>query len=986
MQEDPQNVPSRFVVGIDLGTTNSALAYVDSENPCLEPEVFAVPQLVAPSVVESREILPSFYYQPAVDEMPPEALSLPWSVGTQRHAVGILAQDQGAAAPGRLISSAKSWLSHGGVDRTAALLPWQGAPDVEKLSPVQVSAAYLAHLRAAWNKAWPEEPLEEQDLVITVPASFDEVARGLTVEAARLAGLPKIVLIEEPQAAFYAWLRQHEEGNGARGAAADDGEALSPGHRILICDVGGGTTDLSLIRVDSGENGMRRFHRMAVGDHLILGGDNLDLALARHLETKLASEGELSPRQWSVLVGRCRQAKEILLGEQPPERLTLNLPGSGSRLIGASLSVELLKTEAEEFLLEGFLPRVSLRDKPVEHGSGFREFGLPYAPDPGITRYLADFLVKNRAHGSGEGLAVRPDLVLVNGGFFAGEPLLNRLLEVLGSWFPDEQAWTPRLLRPERLDLAVALGAAHFGLVRRGQGERIHGGLPRAYYIGVSEEGGTHGFGQKGGTREVSQKGGTREEKDGSGETEVEKGNVGGASKALCLVPAGLEEGQEVMLQNLSFELKIRQPVEFPIFTSSSRTMDRPGELVPVDPVALSGLPPIRTVLRSGKRQEAGTVVVGLSAGLSEIGTLELWCHEQAGGRRWRLDFDVRAAVRTDLEAHAGEGEQEGFVEAQMLEAALAAIEGTFGPANKESPETLVGRLEALTEGRKWEWPPSLLRAMWEALMEHADGRRRSLQHEARWLNLLGYSLRPGQGYAADDWRVTQTWRLSHGGVLFQKSEGCRAEWWVLWRRIAAGLSAGQQGALSQTLIPRLRSFRVGRGGKKPGGKKKGQGGPKPGKHEAAEIWRLLGSLEWLEPKLKEDLGDWALREIESEGTRHLSGAPLWSLGRLGARVPAHGPLNTLVSPSVAEAWLERLLALSGFDRDLPFTVLQLARRTGDRFRDLPEALRKSAAEWLQRHRAPDRYAELVLEVGDLEEEDLGQVLGDSLPQGLRIL
>ncbi|MCA9205558.1 MAG: Hsp70 family protein, partial [Planctomycetales bacterium] len=322
-------LPSRFVVGIDLGTTNSAVAYVDTQERPWQVHTLAIPQLVAPGQVESRETLPSFLYQAAASEMPDEALRLPWQTdgNTDRAPVGVMAREEGTSKPQRLIASAKSWLCHTGVDRTADLLPWHGAADIERMSPVEASSRYLRHMHDAWNARFPDQPLAEQDVVLTLPASFDEVARELTIEAARRAGLNRVVLIEEPQAAFYAWVHKH----------ADDWDSLvSPGQSILVCDIGGGTSDFTLIRVRrsdvAGEN--VQFHRVAVGEHLILGGDNLDLALARHLEQKLTGGGKLPPHQWDVLVRRCRRVKETLLGEQPPESLTVNLPSSGSRLIG----------------------------------------------------------------------------------------------------------------------------------------------------------------------------------------------------------------------------------------------------------------------------------------------------------------------------------------------------------------------------------------------------------------------------------------------------------------------------------------------------------------------------------------------------------------------------------------------------------------------------------------------------------------------------
>ncbi|MGH7136361.1 MAG: Hsp70 family protein, partial [Pirellulales bacterium] len=338
LEHHEHEAAGRFIVGIDLGTTNSAVAYVDTADDGWQVHTFAVPQLVAPGEVEARETLPSFHYEAARGEFSANALKLPWQTEAPGFAVGVFARDHGTNMPGRQISSAKSWLCHPGVDRTAQLLPWHPAADVERLSPVEASARYLDHIRQAWSARFPNEPLELQDIVLTLPASFDEVARELTVRAAKLAGLPRVVLIEEPQAAFYAWI-YHQ---GDRWA-----ELVSPGQKILVCDIGGGTSDFTLIRVRHGEGGKIRFHRVAVGEHLLLGGDNLDLALAHHIERRLTGDGKLEPRQWAVLVRACRRAKEALLAADAPEKLVVNLPGSGARLIGGGLQVELTREEVE---------------------------------------------------------------------------------------------------------------------------------------------------------------------------------------------------------------------------------------------------------------------------------------------------------------------------------------------------------------------------------------------------------------------------------------------------------------------------------------------------------------------------------------------------------------------------------------------------------------------------------------------------------------
>jgi molecular chaperone DnaK (HSP70) len=932
------DAPSRYVVGIDLGTTNSAVCAVDTSQSPWRVQTFSVPQLVAGAQVEARETLPSFHYQPASGELAAGALRLPWGRGEPTHVVGVLARDHGAMVPGRLVVSAKSWLSHSGVDRTAPLLPWHGAPDVERLSPVEVSGRYLAHVREAWDAAHPEEPLARQDVVLTLPASFDEVARELTVKAASRAGLPRVVLIEEPQAAFYAWIDKHSR---------DWEEKVSQGQKILVCDIGGGTSDFTLIRVRAGEGGKVRFHRVAVGEHLILGGDNLDLALAQHLERRLTGGGKLEPRPWSVLVRQCQRVKEILLGDGAPERYTVNIAGGGARLIGGGLRIEVTRDEVRELLLDGFFPRVALDDKPAGRRSGFQEFGLPYAPDAAVTRYLAAFLTAHRHVAMEDGDVpaghdpARPDIVLFNGGVFESRAIQERLVEVLQSWFRREQPdWKPLVLDNERLDLAVARGAAYYGMVRRGQGVRIAAGLARTYYIGVESD----------------------------------------PPAALCLVPAGVEPGHGVDLADRKFDLRISEPVEFPLYVSSTRLTDRPGELVAVDREQMTPLPPITTVLRTAKRGETGTVSVDLHARLTEIGTLDLWCSEAGGRRSWRLQFDVRSATQTDVAAHQSAAEREGFIDEAVWEKCLARIDGTFGPEGKDKPEGLVRRLaEAIGMGRN-DWPTSLLRRMWEALMEAEPARRRSAVHESRWLNLLGFSLRPGYGLAVDDWRVAETWRKLQGNLVHAAAM-TRAEWWVLWRRIAGGLVAGQQQALADPLLGPIRDMhrQVTTG--------RGKGGEfASGSHEAAEVWRLLGSLELLATTAKIELGGILLDLLPRKRMEPIRPATAWALGRVGARQPFYGPLNTVVPPETAGKWLKKLIELDLEGPMVPFAVMQLARRTDDRYRDVSDKLRESVLGWLSTRGAPAHFLHLVQSVGQLETEEQGMVFGESLPKGLRIV
>ncbi len=932
---DEAREQSRYIVGVDLGTTNSAVACVDTQKAPFTVENFPVVQITAPGETQQLPALPSFHYEPAEGELRPEDCSLPWAPEGAGKLVGAFARDHGALVPGRLVVSAKSWLSHGGVDRTAPLLPWHAASDVEKLSPVAASARYLAHIRAAWNHAHPDEPLEMQDVVITAPASFDEVARELTVEAAAQAGLRRVVLLEEPQAAFYAWIHRH---------GADWEQRVRAGQKILICDIGGGTTDFTLIHVRPADEGVR-FHRIAVGDHLILGGDNLDLALAYHLERKLG--GKLQPRQFSALVRGCQKAKETLLGADAPDSLTVNILSGGAALIGGARQAPLSRTEVEETLIEGFFPLVDLDDTPATRRSGFQEFGLPYAPDHAITRYLADFLTRHAGTAGDDASAGgRPDVVLFNGGLFLSPAVEKRMLEAMTAWYSTSQSpWRPIVLQGDRPELAVARGAAYYGLVRRGIGVRIDAGLARSYYVGVEADHRT---------------------------------------KALCLAPAGLKEGESVDLTQYDFNLLIRQPVEFPLFASSVRTTDAAGELIAVEPETMIALPPIRTVLRSGRKAAADQAPVSLHARLTPIGTLDLWCSEKQGQRSWRLQFDVRSATQTDVAAHTGAGEAAGFVDVETVGLCRDEILRTFrsGAKTGPDPQGLVKRLEKTSGMSRHQWPPSLLRQFWEALMEVIDSRTIDPIYEARWLNLAGFSLRPGYGYAVDDWRVKQTWRLFHEKVAHPKNQACRAEWWILWRRIAGGLTAGQQQALSLPLVQMVKAW-IGRADDRKKKSRAGRASAKTGMHELAEIWRLLASCEYLEPEVKAELGDAALAFPPKLGA--VSNIALWAVGRLGARIPMYGPLNLQVSAEQAQAWLEQLIGTPPRHAYTLFAVMQLSRLTGDRYRDIDDRVRDKTLEYLHTHDAPEHFIALVREGGALDQQEQTMLFGESLPSGLRI-
>ena len=589
----------KYVIGIDLGTTNSVVAYVPCEEDNAPITVLALPQLTAPGTIEERPLLPSFLYLPVDQEFPEAALRLPWGASAEA-VVGTFAQKRAGEVPDRVIGSAKSWLSYAGGDRTAAILPWGSADDVPKLSPVEVSARYLAHIRSAWDAQFSRAPLAQQEVLITVPASFDPGARELTVQAAAAAGLPQVTLLEEPQAALYAWI----DASSARWRAA-----LTVGDVILVCDVGGGTSDFSLIAVrESG--GALELERIAVGDHILLGGDNMDLALAYHLRDRLARQGTtLDTWQLRGLTASCRDAKERLLAEGGKPTLPIAILGRGRKVVGGTLKTEVARADVEATLVDGFFPRCAIADRPLsQRRTGLQELGLPYAADPGVTRHLAHFLSRQADACDG----VRPTTVLFNGGVMRADALRGRLVEVLDGWFGNSGS-AVRVLSGGDPEHAVARGAAYYGLARRGRGVRIRGGVARTFYLGIE-----------------------------SAMPAVP--GVRPPIKALCVVPHGLEEGTEVELPAREFGLVVGEPTEFRFLSSSSRHDDHVGSLLDAwDDDEVSELPPLATSLE-WQGHEGATVPVHLQARVNEVGVLELWFVSRDERQRWKLEFNVRAS------------------------------------------------------------------------------------------------------------------------------------------------------------------------------------------------------------------------------------------------------------------------------------------------------------------------------------------------------
>ncbi len=606
----------RYAIGIDLGTTHCALGYVDiaaSDGEQATQQVLAIPQSTAPGAVEDLPLLPSFLYLPHPDEFGAGDLGLPWRAEAD-FAVGELARTRGAATPIRLVSSAKSWLSHPGVDRRAAILPVDAPDEIARVSPVAASVRYLSHLRDAWNHAHPDAPFDEQDLTVTIPASFDPAARELTAEAAAEAGFGRLTLLEEPQAALYSWI--HASAGAWR-------RQVERGDVILVVDIGGGTTDFSLIAVLE-RDGELELQRVAVGDHILLGGDNMDLALAYGVARKLAADGrQLDPWQLRALAHACRAAKERLLGDPDTQSVPVVVPSRGSKLVGGSIRSEVTRDEIVQLLVEGFFPQVAVSDRPQGRARGaLTQLGLPYAQDAAVTRHLAAFLGRQLAATTElEGFAARlpegasflhPSAVLFNGGVLKSGLIGERLLGIVNGWLEAEGAAPARLLEGADLDLAVARGAAYYGYVRRGRGVRIRGGTARAYYVAV----------------------------------ESAMPAVPGMAppiQALCLAPFGMEEGSDADAPAQEFGLVVGEPVRFRFFGSSVRRQDRAGTLLDFwAPDELQELEEIEATLPADTRRAGDIVRVRLHARVTETGTLELEAQPVDGNERWKVEFDTR--------------------------------------------------------------------------------------------------------------------------------------------------------------------------------------------------------------------------------------------------------------------------------------------------------------------------------------------------------
>ncbi len=952
----------RYVVGVDLGTTNSAVSYIniaslqesgyDPKHKKRAIKIFKVPQLTGSGEFLPFYVLPSFLYIPGEYDISKESITHPWKRENDMFA-GLFAREHGSLVPSRLVSSAKSWLCHARADRQAKILPW-GSDKVEKISPVTATAEYLRHIRKAWNHSVKDEDdfLENQYVVITVPASFDESAREFTLEAARQAGFQnQITILEEPLAAFYSWLVDHEH-NWQKYVKPDD--------LILVCDVGGGTTDFTLISLKNVE-GSPRFERIAVGDHLILGGDNIDLALAKFVESKFSKKQTLTSDKWKTLCHKCRSAKEQILANDDINSVRLTIKGEGGSLIAGTLSAELTRADLERILCEGFFPDVEQsKESAKKVGRAIAEFGLPYEQEPAITRHIGWFLEKHRANIKASlGKEPIPDLILFNGGSLKSKLIQEQIRISIRKWFNSNNDAVPKILENSSPDLAVAIGASYYGLVKQGIGVKVGSGSPRSYYIEISKQ-----YSNLSAIIDSSQL------SDNNDNISADKDNSAAqmVAKAICIVERGLDEGTTIKLPDMQFEVIANQPVLFNILSSSFRSGDKSGDIVDIDDT-LTQMTPLQTIIRFGKKSEKSYVPVVIEPQYTEVGTLALCCRSCISNHRWKLQFQLR-------ETSLIEAKDTEIFDNSLIENACQLIEKNFSIGIDKSKnsdvqgldvQTIVKQIEALVDKKKSGWSLSFLRALADCLIKNADLRKNSPAHEVRWLNLTGFCIRPGFGDAFDQERIRQLWKIYLTGLIFHKYKQNCLEWWIFCRRLAGGLSAGQQRQFFQNATPYLISDSNNKKICSP--------------QEIIEIWMAVANMERLIVKDKISL---AKKLISSLKPGKTAKQMFWALSRIGARELLYGSIDRVVPAKEAASWIKQLCKIEWSQNDpIVHTIIHIMRKTGDRTRDFSDDSIDIIMPWFKQMEIDESSLSTIKKVVPIESFEVSTIYGETLPHGL---
>ncbi len=924
MAEKGSTAPEpRFLIGIDLGTTQCALSYLDLRAKKREIRTFQIPQFVEKGQTACCPTLPSLVFLP--DD--PAAFGIPPWRKDPGPMIGVFARELGAEIPARLIHSAKSWLCHPRIDRMSPILPWQSDLVRDKQSPVDVSAGYLRHLADVWNHSMaaddPDLRLEKQRIIVTVPASFDPVARNLTIEAISRSGLPVTTLLEEPQAAFYDFLARHpktleRELRGVKTA--------------LVIDIGGGTTDFSLIGIEWPEaSDEPEFSRLAVGPHLLIGGDNLDLAIAKAVEARFYHKGrKLVAKQWLSVLEQSRSVKERALGDADDAsgKARFTVSGAGSRVVAQSFSEELLLSELREMIVDGYFPAISSDERPAEDaGIGLSEAGLPYSRDPAVTRHLAAFLAE---HG------IMPDAVLFNGGTMLSQVLRNRILDVLSDW---RGGVAPKELSNPHPMLAVASGAVYYAMVGLGIGHRIKAGSPVSLYLGI-------GTG-----------------KTGRGERHIPE-------QVMCLLPKGSEVERTYAVSGKTFGVDIGRDVAFyAYFSPSAPKGESPGDLMKYSARRLSPLPPLRwkaDQTRPGEPGATGVKQVGLDVILRETGWLQVVCQSQDDGSfRRELVFDLTPEEEAGSEATNGKS---------LTKRQLGQIKKIFDrmfsdAADRPAFNQMFKLLEEQLAVKREEWTLPALRALFDLTVD--DGRfLAGDDSRMAWLRLVGYAMRPGFGAAGDDARMEKLMSLWSTPPA-SKNTGLWSEWWIMWKRIAPGLSAERQisivAGLEAILFPSRKTVK---------------GERVVDQHERNQIWRLLAHCERIPVDIKTRLGSWILRAPGSFGRDQLA---LYALGRLGSRVMSYAPPTALVPVVTVSEWAGMLLrrgpspAVGSY---IDWALREFGRKTGDRLVQIDDAVRKTIIERLKANDRKKSFLHPLLEIQTLQADDLAEFCGERLPSG----
>ena len=915
---------ARFIIGIDLGTTQCALSWVDLERPKDGITAFAIPQYVTPREIDSLPTLPSLLF------LPDPSLTLapaPWQATTSPPAppapgltptapiVGHLAHELGYEVPARLIHSAKSWLCHPRVDRKAPILPWQSEVVSEKWSPVEVTARFLQHLIDVWRTHHPSVDFFRQKLIVTVPASFDPAARNLTLDAIRLAGIADVTLLEEPQAAFYDFLHR---------AADRLKQELTAVKTVLVVDIGGGTTDFSLIGLEGGKAASTpQFRRVAVGPHLLIGGDNIDLTVARIVEERLRHRGKrLQSGQWLKLLRSARLAKERLFSGTADSTLTFTVSGAGGKVIAQAVTETIATAELQQRILEGFFPLVGPDDRPEEEGLfGLSEAGLPYTRDPAITRHLAQFLRDTDC---------RPEAILFNGGTTLAPLLRERIIEQLNAARPGRPL---KVLDNPHPTQAVAQGAVAFGMAALGLGTSIKSGSPVSIYLGV---------------------GGTASPKTG----------ILVPDELLCLLPKGSESEEEFLIPDKLFGVDRSRDVAFYLFYANTPPAGEfPGFVAPRTLRRFRPLPPVTL---DADRDNPALVQVRLGVRLRETGCLQIFCHNIDDGLIRELSFDTAPAV--------GKGEVSGDKKPaigsgpgkRVLGHIRKTIDSWFGETTDPTPMAFKHLEEVIGASRK-DWDLATLRVLFDLIVD--DQRfSHSLKTLTCFFRLTGFCLRPGFGATGDADRLEHLWGVN-SAERHTTDTAFWSDWWLLWKRVAAGLSAERQEELSQEietlLFPSRKAHHTPR---------------KPDQHERNQLWRLLGHLERLPVAVKTRLGDAIFQQPATFGRDTVA---LYALGRLGGRRLLYADQTLIVAPTTAQSWVERLFKYGHTQNSyLDWALKEIGRKTGDRLTQIDDLTRKRLVDLLKKHGRKKEFLAPLLHLEAWRPEDFAEGVGDQLPNG----